>query len=77
MRMAGLGDPAAIAAYATEMREYLMEGELTEARAFIRSFFKELGVVPGKAAIRYTIPISQSTRKTQVLVGGGIGWMSE
>ena len=27
--------------------------------------------MPGKAMVRYTIPISQSTRKAQVLVGGG------
>jgi hypothetical protein len=30
-------------------------------------------VVPGKATIRYTIPISQSTPKIAVLVGGGLG----
>ena len=27
--------------------------------------------MPGNALMRYTIPISQSTRKAQVLVGGG------
>ena len=27
--------------------------------------------MPGDALMRYTIPISQSTRKAQVLVGGG------
>ena len=60
-RMAGLGDPEAIAAYATEMREYLMESELTETRAFIRSFVKEIGIVPGKATIRYTVPMPKDS----------------
>ena len=71
VRMQGLGDEETIAAYVKEMSDFLMESELTETRAFIRSFVKEIGVVPGKATIRYTIPISQSTRKAQVLVGGG------
>ena len=38
---------------------------------FIESFVKEIVVMPGDALMRYTIPISQSTRKAQVLVGGG------
>ena len=38
-----------------------MESEFTETRAFIRSFVKEIGVVPGKATIRYTIPMPQDS----------------
>ena len=60
-----------IAAYAKDMKDFLNESELTERRAFIQSFVKEIIVVPGDALLRYTIPISQSTRKAQVLVGGG------
>ena len=44
---------------------------LSERRAFIESFVKEIIVMPGDALMRYTIPISQSTTKTPVLVGGG------
>ena len=55
------------------MSEYLKTSELTESRSFIQSFVKEIVVEPGKAAVRYTIPISQSTTKTEVLVGGGLG----
>ena len=63
----------AIASYAQEMGEFLMESELTESKAFIRSFVKEIVVSPGRAIVRYTIPISQSTRKAQVLMGGRFG----
>ena len=51
-----------IAAFAAEMSEFLKTSELTETRAFVHSFIKEVEVKPGKAAIVYTIPISQSTQ---------------
>ena len=62
-----------IAAYAQDMSEFLKESELTERRAFIETFVKEIVVMPGDALMRYTIPISQSTRKAQVLMGGRFG----
>ena len=61
MRMAGLGDEETIAAYVKEMSDFLMESELTETKAFIRSFVKEIGVVPGKAVIRYSIPMPEDS----------------
>ena len=70
-RRAVLDDVNTIAAYAQDMSEFLNESELTERRAFIETFVKEIVVTPGDALLRYTIPISQSTRKAQVLVGGG------
>ena len=72
-RSAVLDDVNTIAAYAQDMSELLNESELTERRAFIETFVKEIAVMPGDALLRYTIPISQSTRKAQVLVGGGFG----
>ena len=33
-----------------------MESELTETKAFIRSFVKQVAVRPGSATIHYTIP---------------------
>ena len=53
------------------MSEFLKTSELTETRAFVHSFVKEVEVKPGRAAIVYSIPISQSTPKTPVLVGSG------
>ena len=47
----------AIAAYAKEMKDFLEESELTERRAFIETFVKEILVVPGDALLRYTVPM--------------------
>ena len=47
---------------ANEMSAFLMESELTEIRAFIKSFAKEIGVAPGKAVVRYSIPLSKDSR---------------
>ena len=72
-RRAYLDDVSTIAAYARDMKDFLQESELTERRAFIDSFVKEIIVIPGDALIRYTIPISQSTQKTELFLGGRFG----
>ena len=61
-RRAHLDDVKTISAYAKDMRDFLNDSELTERRAFIESFVKEIVVMPGDALMRYTIPISQSTQ---------------
>ena len=45
-----------IAAFAAEMSEFLKTSELTETKAFVGSFVKEVVVKPGRAAIIYSIP---------------------
>ncbi len=45
-----------IAAFAAEMNEFLKTSELTETKAFVRSFVKEIVVKPGKAVIVYAMP---------------------
>ena len=72
-RRAELDDVETIAAYAQDMSEFLNESELTERRAFIETFVKEIVVMPGDALMRYTIPISQSTQKTELFLGGRFG----
>ncbi len=52
-----LDDVETITAYAEEMSDFLATSELTESKAFIRSFVKEIAVAPGAATIRYTIPM--------------------
>ena len=69
-RRAHLDDVKTISAYAQDMREFLNESELPERRAFIETFVKEIVVMPGNAVVRYTIPISQSTQETELLLGG-------
>ena len=46
-----LDDVNTIAAYAKDMKDFLNESELTERRAFIESFVKEIIVIPGDALI--------------------------
>ena len=45
-----------IATFAAEMSEFLKTSELTETKAFVRSFVKEIVVKAGRAAIVYSIP---------------------
>ena len=39
------------------MKDFLEESDLTERRAFIETFVKEILVVPGDALMRYTVPM--------------------
>ena len=43
------------------MSAYLRESELTERRAFVESFVKEIMVEPGGALVRYTIPMPEDS----------------
>ena len=56
-----LDDVETIAAYAQDMSVFLNKSELTERRAFIESFVKEIVVQPGNALVRYTIPMPQDS----------------
>ena len=56
-RRSVLDDVNTIEAYAKEMRDFLKQSELTERKAFIQSFVKEIVVVPGDALLRYTVPM--------------------
>ncbi|MCE2458755.1 MAG: hypothetical protein J4G14_13245 [Dehalococcoidia bacterium] len=51
-----------IAAYAQDMSEFLKKSELTERRAFIETFVKEIVVVSDNALMRYTIPMPEDSR---------------
>ena len=60
-RRAVLDNVETVTRYARDMRQFLGESELTEARPFLRSLVKEIVVEPGKAAIRYTIPMPKDS----------------
>jgi hypothetical protein len=51
-----LDDVETVTAYAQEMREFLATSELTESKAFIRSFVRRVAVAPGAVTTRYAIP---------------------
>ena len=51
-----MADVNTIAAYAQDMSEFLNESELTERRAFIETFVKEIVVMPGNAVPRAHAP---------------------
>ena len=72
-RRAVLDDVRTITAYAQDMNRFLRKSELTERRAFIETFVKEIELLPDNAVVRYTIPISQSTPKTELFLGGRFG----
>ena len=57
-----LDDVETIAAYAQDMSEFLRESQLTERRAFIETFVKEIVIMPGKAVVRYTVPMPDDSR---------------
>ena len=56
-----LDDVQTITAYAQDLSEFLKISELTERRAFIESFVKEIVVSPGSAVVRYTIPMPEDS----------------
>ena len=56
-RLGQAGDSVeVVTAFAAQMSEFLRTSGLTESKAFIRSFVKEIAAKPGTATIRYTIP---------------------
>ena len=62
-----------IARYVADFRDFLQEETIPERKALIRNFVEGIEVVGDEATLTYTIPISQSTTKTEVLLGGGLG----
>ena len=59
------------------MSEFLKTSELTETRAFVRSFVKEVQVQPGTAAIIYTIPTPEDSPiggadAAEIALNGGV-----
>ena len=59
--------------YVADFRDFLEEGTIPECKALIRNFVEGIEVNGDEAVLTYTIPISQSTTKTEVLLGGGLG----
>ena len=63
--------------FAKEMSDFLKSSELTQTRAFIRSFVRGIEVRTGKAAIVYSIPTPEDspieeTDATKVVLNGRV-----
>ena len=56
-RRAVLDDVNTITAYAQDMSRFLKKSELTERRAFIETFVKEIELLPDNAVVRYSVPM--------------------
>ena len=56
-----LDDVETITAYAMDLSIFLDESELTEHKAFIESFVKEIVIMPDSAVVRYTIPMPEDS----------------
>ena len=50
-----------IATFAQDMGEFLRTSEITETRAFVRSFVKQILVGPGQAVIHYALPTPEDS----------------
>ena len=66
-----------VAAFAQDMSEFLKTSELTETKAFVRSFVKEVLVRPGGATIVYTIPTPEDSPiggadAAEIALNGGV-----
>ena len=66
-----------VASFAEEMSEFLKTSELTETKAFVRSFVKKIEVKPGKAAIVYSIPTPDDSPlggadSAEIALNGGV-----
>ncbi len=66
-----------IAAFAQDMSAFLSTSELTETKAFVRSFVKEVLVRPGGATIIYTIPTPEDSPiggadAAEIALNGGV-----
>ncbi len=66
-----------VATFAEEMSEFLMTSELTETRAFVHSFVREVEVRQGRAAIVYTIPTPDDSPmggadSAEIALNGGV-----
>ena len=66
-----------IAAFAEEMGDFLTTSELTETKAFVHSFVKEIQIKPGRAAIVYSIPTPEDSplggaNSAEIALNGGV-----
>ena len=50
-----------VAEFVADMAEFLRASDITESKAFLRTFIKQIDVEPGRAVIHYTIPMPEDS----------------
>ena len=58
-------DEALVKAYADDLQALLEEAELTERKAFLRSFIKRIEIDKGQVTVNYTLPLPPDGRITE------------
>ena len=66
-----------IATFAADMSEFLKTSELTQTKAFVHSFVKEIEVRPGSASIVYSLPTPEDSpiggaSAAEIALNGGV-----
>ena len=64
-RRATRDDVAAITAKALDMTEFLEKSESPEREAFVKTFVREVVVMPGKAVIQYKVPTAKHSQNPE------------
>ena len=59
-------DEAMVKAYAEDLRELLGEADLTERKAFIRSFVKRIEIDKGQVTVHYALPLPPDGRTSEL-----------
>jgi hypothetical protein len=62
-----LASPEIVKQYVEDLRQFIDSNELTERRAFIKSFVKEVKVTGNDGVIRYTFPIPPDNHEEEGL----------
>ena len=60
-------DEALVKAYAQDLHGLLEESEVTERKAFVRSFVERIDVEMGQVTIHYTLPLPSVTGKAHLV----------
>jgi site-specific DNA recombinase len=62
-----LANPEIVKAYVEDLRQLIESSELSERKAFIKSFVKEIKVIGNEGRIRYTFPIPPDNHEEERL----------
>jgi hypothetical protein len=62
-----LANPEIVKAYVEDLRQLIESSELSERKAFIKSFVKEIKVIGNEGRIRYTFPIPPDNHEEEGL----------